>query len=97
MQATRCFICTFSEFATRMRHRQHDRCGRQVIPLGDHGIERHTTTFVTHSGPAVCFDEQADVLPKARDSLINGIVQRFPDEMEQTRGSGLNEAGRPVA
>src|SRR5256885_12450707 len=51
-------------------------------------IKRHTTCFIAHSDPAFLINTQPDMLTKARNRLVYGVVQGLPNQMDQTRSGG---------
>src|SRR5437660_4699050 len=83
MQPARSFIDPFGEFAPGVRDRQNNGRGGQIIALVEHRIERHATPLIAYRHPALLVNTHPDMLAKARHRLIDGIIQRLPDQMDQ--------------
>src|SRR6266702_3097580 len=88
VQPTSSLIDALGKFATRMRHSKNDSGGRQVSSLVKHGIKGHAARFVAYSDPAIAVNADPDLLAEARYRLIDGIIERLPQQRSEERRVG---------
>src|SRR5260370_35633177 len=86
MQPASSLIYPLFKFAARVRNSQDDGRSRQIVPLVQHRIKRHTTHLVAYRDGAITLDTHPDVLPKTSHRLVNRVIQGLPEQMPQARG-----------
>src|SRR5262245_31570633 len=88
MQTTSGFIDPFFKLASRMGHGQNNRGRGPIIALVEHGIKRHAASFVAYGNPPLAIQRHPDMFAITSNSLINRVIQRLPEQMDQARGGG---------
>ncbi len=86
MQASGHLVATAAELPASMEHRQDDSQGRNL--LDRMLVDRDTPAVVGHPHPAVVEKSDIDPVAVAGQSLVDGVVDDFPDEVVQAALAG---------
>ena len=89
MQTAGNFVGGSVEFAARMQLGEHHLHGGHVLAAGQiHHVDGNAATIVDDGDGVVDVDDDVDLSCVAGESLVDGIVDDFVDEVMQTHLAG---------
>ena len=87
MQTTGNLVGPFIEFTSGVEHGQYDLQGRFALFLMN--IYRDTSAIVDHCDGIVRIDDYVNVLAKASQCLVDGVINHLINQMMETLFAGV--------